>query len=230
MAADLDRYIPLDWVPFGYLPKRWSDRKLDNPVSWTAYRAALSRLNCVVIDVETGGLDPERNPVLSVGILSVSQGLPCATAEFGVVPFQGAEFTDEALAANGWTGVSTGDLSESAALLAVDAAFELHPAGKRIPLCGHNVHFDAGMLAAMARRAGRHHWPPKFMSHRWYDTCILATVEVLFGRLDGRSLDAMCEAYGLSEELDRAGKGHRSPLADCEATLAVLYELLWRLA
>lgn len=63
----------------------------------------------IVVDVETGGLDPERNPLLSIGAVDFSN--PKNTFYVALLPLPHLEITEEALKINGinpktWKGVT----------------------------------------------------------------------------------------------------------------------------
>lgn len=223
------------WAPVSVnMSGEWFRRRNQRPFKWRRFQKALRRLTCVVIDLETTGTDPVRHAPIKMGAISVHRGKIVDSLEYGIKPHDGAEISQSALDVNGWAGPMDDDLTPSVAFLALKDLFKRHPSNRgKIRVCGHNVAFDVGFMREMARRLdlswddyasdSRVHW-------RAIDTAHIAMVPYLYGDIGRTGLDGMCEELGLWHELKREDMGHRSPLADCAATLAVLYEMMWRYA
>jgi ribonuclease T len=136
----------------------------------------------IIIDVETGGFDCDRDALLEIAAVPVQmlasglvQCLPAISAH--VVPFPGANIDPRALEI---TGIDPdhpfrGALDERAAL---DQLF--NPIRKlvkenhcqRAILVGHNAHFDLGFLNAAIKRTGHKRSP--FHPFSCFDTVSLA--------------------------------------------------------
>ena len=202
-------------------------------MKWRRFLKACSKLTCVFVDLETGGIDyvsPGRHAVLMVGAVSVHRGRIVDSVEFGVTPYEGSEISQEAINVNGWPGESDLDVDEHTALELLSNLWATHPSRSNwIPIAGHFVSIDERWLCAMARRTG-YQWPPERFGRRAIDSCTMSLPLNLMGEFRSLSLDRMCDTLGISGRLSRAELGHRSARADCLASLAVVYEVLWRLS
>jgi DNA polymerase III epsilon subunit-like protein len=205
----------------------WNWRRIFNPLKFRRFSRSVDKFDAIVVDLETGGLDPSKHAIVRFGVVAISRGSVVDSFEVGVIPFEGSIIDYGAVKVNGWTGVSLDDVPEARALALLEQTFALF--NDRVPSMGHNVDFDLSFLAAAARRSSTA-WPPKRMHYRRFDSCQSASMFVVAGRHSGRSLDDLCRAYGLWDELDRAGKGHKSPLNDCMASVSVMLEMAWEVA
>ena len=138
----------------------------------------------VVVDVETGGFDPERHALLEIAAVIIEMDesgrlFPAATHHVHVLPFEGAELDPEALAFNRITDPYhpfRGALEEWEALRQI---FEpVREAVKRTGcsraiLTGHNPAFDLAFLKAAAERTGL---KSPFHTFSTFDTATLAGV------------------------------------------------------
>jgi DNA polymerase III epsilon subunit-like protein len=96
----------------------------------------------VTVDVETTGLDPERDVVIEVGlVVEVDEGF--RTEEFSL-PFDKSLANPEALRINGW---GQRDFPEE--MSPQDAAYHLQLVLSNCHLVGKNPSFDAGFLKAL---------------------------------------------------------------------------------
>ena len=178
----------------------------------------LSRLYALALDVETGGLDPQTDALLAIGLAVVVSGEVVSSASVRVRPAAGLRITPEAVAVNGWRSVEAGDVSEPHAVASAHEAvmdlLQKAPTGARLCLLGHNVEFDAGFLRAAAARCGLPD-PLAPFGHRYIDSCALAALPELLGHLpEGRSLDALCRQLGV----ERGARPHQDPLDDALAS------------
>lgn len=156
----------------------------------------------VVVDVETGGFNPERNAILEIAAVTLTmdaQGnlLPESTYAFHVKPFEGADVEQSAL---DFTGIRLDDplrqqvaLSEAQALneifRPVRKAIKAHGCTRAV-LVGHNAAFDHGFLNAAVNRSGIKRNP--FHPFSSFDTASLA------GLMYGQTVLARaCRAAGI---------------------------------
>ncbi|WP_416140534.1 ribonuclease T [Halomonas sp. HK25] len=138
----------------------------------------------VVVDVETGGFNAERNAILEIAAVTLTmdaQGnlLPESTYAFHVTPFEGADVEQSAL---DFTGIKLDDpLRQQVALSEAQALSEIfRPVRKAIKahgctravLVGHNAAFDHGFLNAAVNRCGIKRNP--FHPFSSFDTASLA--------------------------------------------------------
>ncbi|MDN8578537.1 3'-5' exonuclease, partial [Corynebacterium bovis] len=114
-------------------------------VDWSRFDAAWER--CVVVDVETTGLDPATDRIIECAVLVVDRGEVRRTHSALVNP--GRPLPE---VITGITGMVDSDLADAPR---ADAALPriLDLIGD-LPLLGHNVAFDIAFLEAEAHRAG----------------------------------------------------------------------------
>ncbi len=138
----------------------------------------------VVIDVETGGFNPETDALLEIAAVMIdmnSQGIleRKETISFHVEPFQGANIEQSALDFNGINPYTRlrGAISERDALSEILQTIrkylrtsECH----RAILVGHNAHFDHAFLRAALERAEIKRNP--FHPFSSFDTASIAAI------------------------------------------------------
>jgi DNA polymerase-3 subunit epsilon len=120
----------------------------------------------IVVDTETGGLDPLHHSLLSVGLVS---GDGTRTLEFYVL--EPTLTTDErSMAVNriDLDRVRAEGLSPEKAVDRIEAFLDGIGRGRPLKAAGHNVAFDIAFLRRLYRMAGRD-FPPDF-AHRTIDT------------------------------------------------------------
>lgn len=114
----------------------------------------MSKRKLIVVDCETGGLDPTKHAILSFGAVIYQDGV--IAGEFEVMIQDRGEITDEALSVNG-LDVRSLQSQWDTPWLAVQKfknwlyANELY--GKQT-LAAHNATFDSGFLKRLWRLAG----------------------------------------------------------------------------
>ncbi|WP_404413337.1 ribonuclease T [Vreelandella aquamarina] len=173
----------------------------------------------VVVDLETGGFNAERDAVLEIAAVTLTMDpegnlLPDATYAYHLHPFEGANVEQSAL---DFTGIRLDDplrrqvaLSEEEALgeifRPIRKAIKSHGCTRAI-LVGHNAAFDHGFLNAAANRSGIKRNP--FHPFSSFDTATLA------GLVYGQTVLARaCRAAGI--EFDN--KAAHSARYDTERT------------
>lgn len=162
-------------------------------------RVLESHERLLVIDIETGGLDPNKSALLQVALVRVTNGQETERFQWDILPEPGLNVDPEAAAISGWTGPSAKGVSEQQFLREI---LEILPAKPRVWL-GHRVDFDLAFLAAAAQR---HQYPAALFDPRYkIDTATLA-----------RSL-------GISDKMDdliaRYGLPARAQHSACEDAL-----------
>lgn len=172
----------------------------------------------VVIDVETGGLDELRNPLLAIAALDVRDGIVAREFEVRVAPFYGSVVDPEAAAVNGWTEDKWDGVPEATALRRL---LDWMPIGRPIWI-GHNTPYDRRFLLAALGRHGMEESMEARWSHRDIDLMVLAIVPQFAGEaLPSRSLGALCELY-----LGTTQAHPHDALWDAKAALLCLLRLL----
>lgn len=177
----------------------------------------------LVVDTETGGLDPQVNSILTIGLVMRKDG-----AEMGRKLIKVAEddivAEERALQVNGIDidALRRDGISPAAAVVEIEEFIRAngsYPAG--VVVAGHNIPFDVGFLQRLYRLAGVK-YPFRY---RVLDTVSLAYAMQLAGRLPNLksvSLDALAARFGITI---RTGTTHDA-LEDAVATSAVLSALV----
>jgi DNA polymerase III epsilon subunit-like protein len=185
-----------------------------------------------VIDTETGGLDPEKHALLSIGGVVVDRmGAPLGMLELLVN--DAGELCEDALRHN----KVDPELARSAGLQPADAvralhaflrayfpgAFSEHPRPEdRVVLAGHNVAFDAAFLRRLYRLAGQDF--EQVYSHRMLDTGSIRRFLALAGILPDiePSLGRIAEELGI----ETVGLERHTALGDALLTARVLRRMI----
>lgn len=142
----------------------------------------------VVIDIETSGVDFQKNAMLEIAAVLVNyneQGLLAPAGDFAchVTPFEGARLDKEALEITGIDPFHPFrfDIVEVDALTQLFQFVEqaLKQTGcRRAVLVGHNAHFDLSFILAAARRCKLKETP--FHAFTVFDTATLSGL--VFGK------------------------------------------------
>ena len=174
----------------------------------------------IVIDVESGGLDPERDALLELAAISLGmdqRGLlyPDRRVRHAVAPSAQTNVDAAALALTGidLDDPGRGAVDEADALRALFRWVREEVAARdctRAILVGHNAHFDRRCIAAAARRCGISRSP--FHMFSVFDTVSLAGVA-----LGETVLARACEAAAIPFDASCA----HSALYDAEKTAAL---------
>ena len=156
---------------------------------------------CVALDLETTGLDAQRDSIIEVGVVKFRGAEVMDTFESLVNPYQPLPPFINRL-----TGITQRELDAAPPFNAIAA--EIAEFIGDAPVIGHNVSFDTGFLARQGVT----------LSGQSYDTWDLAA-----------TILPSCTEYSLSRLARFLGVDHRRPhraLADAEATHAVLVALM----
>jgi DNA polymerase III epsilon subunit-like protein len=178
----------------------------------------------LVIDTETGGLDPQRHSLLSVGLVLWESGTLGAEDEFYVREPE-IHCDPEAMAVNGLDV----HFLESVGLVPQDAVERLEnfldrnfPVSRQpVLVAGHNVAFDVAFVRRLYRLAGR---PGPRFSHRLLDTAGILRFLAIAGRLPDGVIDSSSafKHFGI----DFGSEKRHSALADARATAKLLTRLI----
>jgi DNA polymerase III epsilon subunit-like protein len=128
----------------------------------------------LVVDVEASGVDYEKDSIVSVGALDLSNPTRQLYLECRI--WDGAHIEDGAMAVNGFTVEQITDPAKDseADLVHKFIAFAGDVADRT--LAGQNVSFDRDYLKAAAKRAGHTDWP---FAHRTIDTHTLCYMHMI---------------------------------------------------
>lgn len=183
----------------------------------------------VVVDIETGGFDAQRDAMLEVAAVPVTMSrdgklVPGETVSTHVAPFPGANIDPRSLEVTGIdpTHPLRGALEEREALehLFVPIRKAIKAAGcTRAILVGHNAHFDLGFLNAAIRRTGHKRSP-------FHPFSVLDTVTLSALAYGQTVLAKSLQAAGFTWESANA----HSAIYDAEQTAALFCTVMnrWR--
>ena len=156
---------------------------------------------CVALDLETTGLDRERDAIIEVGAVKFRGGEVLGEYQTLVNPYQPLPSFVQRL-----TGIRQRDLDQAPPFAAISG--ELSEFIGSAPIVGHNVAFDAGFLAQQGIALSGQH----------YDTWDLAA-----------TILPSCTEYSLPRLSRYLGVEHDHPhraLSDAKATYGVLLALM----
>lgn len=106
----------------------------------------------LVVDVETSGLRPEKNSILSIGALDIQNPERRFYGECRI--WEGAQVSDESMAINGFTEAEINDSAKKSERELVREFLEWSQHLGNRTITGQNPSFDRDFLQAAARRAG----------------------------------------------------------------------------
>lgn len=186
----------------------------------------LDRLNGVVLDTETGGLDASTCALLEVGLIAVSEGAPIARWHTRVIPHPGLSIEPQAAAVNGYDAATWGGATEREVVYGMVAFLQWVQSvlkRKQLTWIGCNCPFDQGFLQYAAQRHGAHQAFTSCFGFRDVDLTRMAMVPYLSGAIRGVGLDVLRrDLLGLEK------RGVHSALLDCEDTLQCLHAFMQR--
>lgn len=176
-------------------------------------------LDLLFIDTETGGLNPETDALLEIGLVRWKDGDVAVQTRCRVAS-EGLRVTPEALAVNGIDLARHEDTAPSRAWVVdvLDEWFACEYGAEKIRVAGHNVGFDLGFLRMLFGAK----WMEQRFSHRTTDTASVLGFLADAGLVpaDIRSLDKACAHFGIQRE-----RAHRA-LDDAKAAAELYGRLL----
>ncbi|GAB2197659.1 ribonuclease T [Sessilibacter sp. MAH4] len=171
----------------------------------------------VIVDVETGGFDAQRDALLEIAAVPVKMDasgllIPGSTYQYHIEPFDGANIEQSAL---DFTGINLEDpdrASEPESYAMTELFKHVRKAVKdndctRAVIVGHNAHFDLGFVNAAAERSDLKRSP--FHPFSCFDTATLSGLA--FGQT---VLAKACQTAGI----DFCNRSAHSAAYDAEKT------------
>jgi DNA polymerase III epsilon subunit-like protein len=181
-------------------------------------------MRLIVVDTETGGLDPELHSILSLGAVIWDNG-DIVDEFYTVIKEDLVATTPGAFKVNRMTSeeIDGGRTPQDAMIAFRMWLMKNGMAGPRQSLAGHNVSFDIGFMRRLYRQANQK-WE---FSHRTLDTQIGALLLNLAGKLDTKNtgLDALTKHYGIKVR-EGGESGRHNALEDARATAYLLTKLV----
>jgi len=183
-----------------------------------------------VIDVETGGLDPQRHAVLSLGVVALDTASGHTTALELLISDPHGDVTEEAIRKNRLDPAQvrrTGLSPEEAVSRLEDFVLPHLQAGQKAVLAGHHVAFDVAFLRRLYRLADAE---DDFNARYGYRTVDLHSAYMLLAEaclvpwLARASLDAIALSLGVPQDPDK----RHTALGDALTTARCLWKLLQR--
>ena len=175
--------------------------------------------NVLVIDTETGGLDPDVNAIFSVALVTQRSSIELKIRDLGgVADAEALQVNKISVAAHNENALSPGiAVNRIHAWLDIFAGEDL----KDWTIAGHNVGFDLAFMARLYRIA-QVPLPRIFRPYKVVDTSTLMWALRTKGLLpEGlKSADAAFAYFGIEVS------GRHTALGDAQATYTLLTELL----
>lgn len=160
------------------------------------------RSNFCVFDVETGGLDPEKNPITEFAAVILEYGTLKQVSEFStyVKPYAGLEIEQVALDK---TMVTASRMNKGMELEdfipAMEEFLSEHIGSKKNLLIGvgHNVGFDVSFLNKAFKLAGKKYNMDKYFQTQYIDTLQLSHLTWTIKGDEKLFLQKVCEDAGV---------------------------------
>ena len=129
-------------------------------------------MSIVALDCETGGLDPNRCPILSIGLVRLDDDLkPTDKLEIFIQPEPGMVIEAEAARVNGYTPERW---RQAKAVPLIDAMYTIRAWLPGKPdILAHNAGFDKAFVAAAEKRTNQN----LYLSYSWH--CSMATFKAV---------------------------------------------------
>lgn len=177
----------------------------------------------IVIDTETGGLDPAEHSILSIGLVTDTDEL-----DVPLIREPALCTTPKAMEVNGidLTAVAQHGVSVEDACEAVDTFLKKHMSQHEWGLCvmaGHNITFDMGFLKRLYRLAGRPF--ARTVPHRTVDTHTLLFSLWQAGKLPADALKSDGAFAHFNLPVGQAGFEAHTAIGDARLTYALLRHL-----
>ena len=177
----------------------------------------------VFIDTETGGTDPHKHSLLSIGIVvwDKSNGI-IAQNEFFVKNTR-YYITKEAQKINKFDRKTHNSLAQEPKEIIselLDFLSGFFPKNTGFPVAGHNIQFDINFLKEFFRKSGRSF--NNYFAHRSIDTYSIFKAMSIAGLID-KNLNSSADAFNY---FNIKVQQRHSALYDCIATVELFEKLL----
>lgn len=173
-------------------------------------------------DVETTGLEADKDVILSIAFRLLSADLTVLSSDLLYALPEGREVHPKAAAANGYTPekwAAFNPLTQKELAACLSKVLSAH---RGLIALGHNVKFDLGFLQALLMRHDAYDVFRSGLSYHSLDTVGVALFFdfVIWGKQNGAySLGALCERFGV------ANKAAHTADADIDATIELFKTL-----
>lgn len=181
--------------------------------------------NYIFIDTETGGIDPNKHSLLSIGLCAwnIKDGIIGEKEIF--VKNDNYIVTKHARAMNKFNEESHSKVAldqKTAIQELIKFCREYVPEQYAIPIIGHNIQFDVSFLKVLFNQ--NHRSFNQYFSHRYIDTYSVFKTLVIAGIIEDK-LDSSSDAFSY---FGIKVHGRHSAIGDCVATVE-LYEKIIKL-
>lgn len=182
----------------------------------------MKNANYIVFDCETGGLEPDKNPITQIALLTVdSESLKEINRwETFVKPYDNLEITKAALDTTGLkmadinSGLSKKELVNALITYFKESAPNARPENRPV-LVGHNVQFDMGFLNYIFNTCDKS--VLDFVNPTQIDTMALTK---MYGKTERLKLEIACAEFGI------VLKNAHSAMPDVMATTDLLRQFV----
>lgn len=178
----------------------------------------MTQKKLLVLDTETGGLDPQQHSLLQVGMMVCENGQVLEKVRINIV-HETYHVTARAMEVNKIDLAKHTGLTPAQAVEAIVAFVKKH-FPKPAQVVGHNVSFDIGFMKALFSSHGIN--CDDVFSYRLLDTSSFARILEFAGVIKkGGSLGQLAKQFGIPYD----EKALHDALVDCEVTYALLLKM-----
>ncbi len=177
------------------------------------------------VDIESGGLDPSKNPLLQIACIYEENGEIKDTFEAYMRPIKGMKIEKEALEINGIKKKDIKTFPKSRQVFKkfidfLDSKINKYDKDQKMVMVAHNAHFDKSFIEAWAIQ-NSYKYLHAYIDYRMIDTLMIARTEWYKGNINPPDfkLGTLCLEYGLEAPDHNA-------MTDIIATRNLLKEML----
>lgn len=177
----------------------------------------------VFVDTETGGTNPQKHSLLSIGIVVWDKEQSIISQKEFFVKSKKYVITREAQGINKFNLINHNEIAQDPKIVINDLIAYLKdffPENTGFPLAGHNIQFDINFLKEFFKQNGRAF--NSYFSHRSIDTYSIIKVLSLSGIIN-KSLNSSTDAFNY---FNIKVKKRHSALYDCIATVELFEKMI----
>lgn len=178
------------------------------------------------LDIETGGLDPQKNPILQLAYVVEIDGKRAESGDLRSCGFPGAEIDDKALEVNGLDRKRIAKCIPERGLYAklihiLGRYVDRYKRADKFVIGGYNVSFDVSFLQAMFKRQGDKYFGAWF-AFQFIDPSSIVRFVQYAGAMDEF---ARMKLVDLAKHFEVDRPDAHDALADIEMTIEVVTKM-----
>ncbi len=177
----------------------------------------------VFIDTETGGTDPQKHSLLSIGVVVWDKDIGIISQKEFFVKSEQYIVTREAQGINKFNIETHSKFAQEPKIVInelIAFLYNYFPENTAFPVVGHNIQFDINFLKEFFRQNGRSF--NNYFSHRSIDTYSIFKALTLAGVIN-KNLNSSADAFNY---FNIKVKKRHSALSDCIATVELFEAMI----